>query len=348
MNAVVFFDAIKQGDLPRVQQLVHINPSILRTRGYLEHTPLIAAMFHGRWDVAEYLMQQKGIDVNAKDIMGRTALYYVCCRGRPLRLLEALVDAGADVTMQTDILHGSTLITRAVRTGREDVLTFLLERFCGVIDIDATGSVRESALSVACWDGRLDAVKILLQYGADPRVPAGENSPLVVAQRRQHHQIITLVRAALVEPERPRLLHKARFLLDAADSMRRTMPACLWPRQPWVEIGRAATLAMSTLATATTGATSTTNKSMKTRRMATFKAAAAAAGAAAAAAAATAGPGGRRNKEQEEAEEERLLAVIQYVVGKDENGRKGGMIDVLFFDLMGMLLPRWDSERKRT
>jgi hypothetical protein len=345
MNAVVFFEAIKQGDLSRVQQLVSKNrTALLRIRGYLEHTPLIAAMFHGRWDVAEYLMQQKGIDVNAKDIMGRTALYYVCCRGRPLRLLEALVDAGADVTMQTDILHGSTLITRAVRTGREDVLTFLLERFCRVIDIDATGSVRESALSVACWDGRLNAVKLLLQYGADPRVPAGENSPLVVAKRRQHHQIITLVRAALVEPERPRLLHKARFLLDAAESMRRTMPACLWPRQSWVEIGRTATLATSTLAAATTGATSTTNKSMKTTRMATFKAAAAAAGAAAA----TAGPGGRRKKEQEEAEEERLLAVIQYVVGKDENGRKGGMIDVLFFDLMGMLLPRWDPERKRT
>lgn len=169
MNAVAFFDAIKQGDLPRAQQLVYKNPSVLRTRRYLEHSPLIAAMFHGRWDVAEYLMQQKGIDVNAKDIMGRTALYYVCCRGRPLRLLEALVDAGADVTIQTDILHGSTLITRAVRTGREDVLTFLLERFCGVIDIDATGSVRESALSVACWDGRLDAVKLLLQYGAAVR-----------------------------------------------------------------------------------------------------------------------------------------------------------------------------------
>lgn len=346
MNAVVFFDAIKQGDLPRVQQLVHQKPSVLRTRGYLEHTPLIAAMFHGRWDVAEYLMQQKEIDMNAKDIMGRTALYYVCCRGRPLRLLEALVDAGADVTMQTDIWHGNTLITRAVRTGREDVLAFLLERFCGVIDIDATGSVRESALSVACWDGRLDAVKLLLQCGADPRVPAGENAPLVVAQRRQHHQIISLVRAALVEPQRPRLLHKARFLLDAADSMRRTMPACLRPRQPWVEIGRAATPATSTLAAATAGVTSTTNKSMKITRIATFKAAAVAAGAAAAAAA-TAGPGGRRNKEQQEAEEERLLAVIQYVVGKDENGRKGGMIDVLFFDLMGMLLPRWDPERKR-
>jgi len=84
--------------------------------------------------------------------------------------------------------------------------------------------------------------------------------------------------------------------------------------------------------------------------MATFEAAAVAAGAAAVAAAATvtAGPGGRRNKEQEEAEEEKLLAVIQYVVGRDENGRKCGMVDVLFFDLMGMLLPRWDSERRRT
>ena len=229
-------------------------------------------------------------------------------------------------------------IAGAVLTGREEFLTCLLERFCEVNGIDGPGCI--------CRDGRPDAVKLILQYGADPRVPTGENAPLVVAQRRQHHQIITLVRAALVEPQRPRLLHKARFLLDAADAMRKTMPACLWPRQPWVEVGRAAMPATSTLSSND----HRTKMTKTTTRMATFKAAAVAAGAAAVAAAATAtaGPGGRRNKEQEEAEEEKLLTVIQYMVGRDEHGRKGGMIDVLFFDLMGMLLPRWDSERKRT
>src|SRR3954471_2913611 len=90
-----------------------------------------------------------------------------------LAKISALLDAGADIryvrphgyTVMIDVMHGRTIL--------EDpqllpVLRLLID--CGA-DLNAVSEYGESALSVASWVGRFDAVELLVNSGADPAPP---------------------------------------------------------------------------------------------------------------------------------------------------------------------------------
>ena len=71
-----------------------MSPNVKRPR--LGHSPLFSAISAGHDDMALMLIK-RGADVNFADNNRSTPLMWAACNCRSIRLVKALVDAGADV-----------------------------------------------------------------------------------------------------------------------------------------------------------------------------------------------------------------------------------------------------------
>lgn len=113
----------------------------------------------------------EGVDVNARDSRGETALHRAARLGNA-PVVAALLDGGADI--QAANARGETPLHRAVMSDQPAIVELLLDRGA---DIDATDAAAEPPLGYASPE----MARLLLDRGADPN--AGENSPLVEAVR---------------------------------------------------------------------------------------------------------------------------------------------------------------------
>ena len=69
-------------------------------------------------------------------------------------------------------------------------------------DINKTNKYGDTALHWACRKGYIDIVKLLLDYDADPNIEnkfAGINTPLGIAEREGHTEIVSLLKNKINE-----------------------------------------------------------------------------------------------------------------------------------------------------
>lgn len=90
-----FFDAVEQGDLERVKELLTITGLKVNCRNGEKQTALHLAACSGKRDVAELLFE-RGAIIEAKDFKGRTALFCAALEGHS-GLVELLLDKGTDM-----------------------------------------------------------------------------------------------------------------------------------------------------------------------------------------------------------------------------------------------------------
>ena len=128
---------------------------------YTERVFLDAAR-HGALAVVR-LFVQAGMDVNAADEYGWTALYFAAWKGH-LDVVEFLVGAGADLAATTNF--GDTALHEAAREGDLDVVKFLVGAGASV---NAKNNVGSTALYFAAWKGHLEMVQYLVGQGASVR-----------------------------------------------------------------------------------------------------------------------------------------------------------------------------------
>ena len=147
---------------------------------------LLAAARKG--DLAAVKAQlDKGVNVNAKNRYGATALAYACDRGN-VDIVKLLIERGADVNVK-DSFYGATPISWASGNGHTEVVKLLLDKGAKGVDdvlIEAvgssntamvkvaldTGGVSEktltSALSSATRHKQSDIIEMLQKAGAKP------------------------------------------------------------------------------------------------------------------------------------------------------------------------------------
>ena len=127
-------------------------------------TALMHAVKCGTVDEVKGLLSV-GIDVNAKDKRGKTALLIASCSGTDdwgdVEIVKALLSAGADVNVTDE--HGYTALGFASLEGNEDLVKLLLSAGA---DVNGKG-FDGTALMSAAMQGRLEVVKMLLAAGAD-------------------------------------------------------------------------------------------------------------------------------------------------------------------------------------
>ncbi|CAG0907406.1 unnamed protein product, partial [Cyprideis torosa] len=128
-------------------------------------TPLLWACEEGHVSVARDLVAN-GADVNARDRGGWTPLIFASVRGH-VETVEFLVrEAKADLEGRENIM-GWTALADAAGKGHTLVMEILLATGA---EVDARDSDGGTPLQLACREGSLEGVRLLIAHGADWRL----------------------------------------------------------------------------------------------------------------------------------------------------------------------------------
>ena len=151
------------------------------------YTALILASSNGHKEIVEMLLE-KGADVNAKDKYNATALIKASSNGHT-EIVAKLLDAGADVNAKND--YGYTALIQASRNKHTEIVAMLLDNRA---DVNATDDDGDTALMkvINCneEDDRpwyqveydiIEIVEMLLTAGADVNVVNNNNNKKALA-----------------------------------------------------------------------------------------------------------------------------------------------------------------------
>lgn len=130
-----------------------------------------------------------GIDINAKDEDGRTALMYAAYNGHTV-IMEKLIQKGASVNL-TDT-YGRTALMFASSGPYPESVRLLLKNQADPNMVDKEEHF--TALMYAAAEGQTEVAKILLTFKADPGLKDidGDNA-LTFAKNNGHNEIVKLL-----------------------------------------------------------------------------------------------------------------------------------------------------------
>ena len=158
-----------------------------------QRTALHVAAENGNLAIVELLIE-RGADVNAQDIHGRTPLVVAIAEHQP-EIARRLTEENTDVGVRTS--DGSTLLMAAVRAEDVKLVRWAIDRGT---DLDAVRPNKKhaTALMMAAGLGNSEIVELLLSAGADPTVTNHEDeTALDLARGREARE---LLRATSGEP----------------------------------------------------------------------------------------------------------------------------------------------------
>jgi len=176
-EAKELFQAIRRGEISAIRKVLDRDPKLIGTVDENGSTPLIlAAYWAGAAEVKELLA--RGADPNAKNDSGVAALIPATDNLESTRML---VEAGAEVNARTEA-GDTALIVAAQRAGGARVVEYLLDKGANLKTATNDGA---TALHRAAECGDVDVLKLLVDKGADVdaqrKNPFGGQSPLASA-----------------------------------------------------------------------------------------------------------------------------------------------------------------------
>ena len=167
--------ACNGGNVSLVQTLIRDHKADINAKDDQNNTPLHVAAL----DVALFLINEVGCDVNVKGYLGRSLLHYACYGG-DVSLVQTLIrDNKADINARDD--ENNTPLHVAALGGKKEVALFLINEVdC---DINVKDDLGRSLLHSACNGGNVSLVQTLIRdHKADINARDDENStPLHVA-----------------------------------------------------------------------------------------------------------------------------------------------------------------------
>jgi ankyrin repeat protein len=154
--------AAEEGDLATMQQLLLSNNGIdIEAKDHLGKTALHQACCSDHLNVVQYLIENGGAKVEATVNFGKTALHFACCRGH-LSIVQYLMEKGGANVEATDHL-GNPALYFACINGHLDIVQYLMEK-CGAT-VEATDDDGTTVFHDACLFGQLSIIQYLIEKG---------------------------------------------------------------------------------------------------------------------------------------------------------------------------------------
>lgn len=124
-------------------------------------TPLFYAVTLGHADCTRYLLQS-GSFVHHQDRKGRSCGHCGAAKGQ-LETLKLIAQAGGNLWLRN--IRGDLPIHEAIKSGRREVVIFLMEMLTD--NIDLTNTIGKSPLHVACFNNDIEMCKLLIDFGIE-------------------------------------------------------------------------------------------------------------------------------------------------------------------------------------
>ena len=188
-----FLEAAEEGDLAKVTQMLKdgIDVNAQDEKGY---TALMWACAEKHADVAIALLKVDGIRVDLVKKHGNTVLQCASHHGM-LEVVEKLIEKNADVNIQDE--DGDTALITACENKHADVAIALLEH--PYIKVNLANNKGETALYKASEKGMLAVVEKLIKRGADVNVQAKNGDTALIVACKAKTKKHALVALALLE-----------------------------------------------------------------------------------------------------------------------------------------------------
>ena len=120
----------------------------------------LESAFKGNIEKMQFQLE-KGMDVNAEDAEGNTALFYAI-QSDNYESVEYLIESGAETEIVND--NGNSPLTAAVVSKKMNAVKALLANGANP---NFTNQNKETALHAAVWHSSSEYVSMLVSYGAD-------------------------------------------------------------------------------------------------------------------------------------------------------------------------------------
>lgn len=133
---------------------------------------------------------ESGVDINAKDTFGYTALICASACGH-IEMLQLLIENGAAIKSDS----ASVAFIKATALRHVDVVKLFIEKG---IDINGVDSVGTTALMEAVVYGYAEIVKLLLDNGADVHATNNNDQTALslTTTKKKHSEIVRLLKKA--------------------------------------------------------------------------------------------------------------------------------------------------------
>ena len=215
MQTDEFLDAVRKGDIARIDQLLQENPTLSNAKEESGVSAIFLALYRGNKTAALAIASKKlELDVFEASVIGDlerlkkivshdaasvssyspdgfTALALASYLGQK-KSVDYLIEKGADVNAVARNETGFTALTGAVTENHNEIAKVLVKNGARINHRYEGGF---TALMHAAYSGNVELVSFLLQNGADPTAKNGEGkSPLTFAQEKNNSQIIELLR----------------------------------------------------------------------------------------------------------------------------------------------------------
>ncbi|KND94757.1 Ankyrin repeat domain-containing protein 50 [Tolypocladium ophioglossoides CBS 100239] len=159
-------------------------------RNVVGRTALSRAAGSGRDSVVKLLLESGRADADSRDDGGLTVLAYAAKRGHATTV-KLLLDSGKATTEPRD-LNGGTPLSYAAERGHDEVVEVLLA--AGGVDPNSRDSSNMTPLLWAVTKARLRVVKLLLDHGGDIETTGRDNwTPLTLAADMDDPELVRLL-----------------------------------------------------------------------------------------------------------------------------------------------------------
>jgi len=209
-NAATVFQAIRNGDLDLLRDLVATDPACAAARDASGISALMIARYAQRTDMVEALLNARPpLDVFEAGMLGDhprldelldgdrtaaqawsadgfTSLHLAAYFGQP-EAVETLLQAGADARAVSRNGMKMTPIHSAVAARRKDIVRLLLARGA---DPNVQQAGGWTPLHSAAHQGDLEAVDLLLAHGADPGLRSDDGRDAAAMAAEAKHEAL--------------------------------------------------------------------------------------------------------------------------------------------------------------